>query len=60
MSHLLSEEDQDLLNAVYRYEKYPSEQEWIADYIRMRLGHYRRDLRFLRWLEKQVKVVEVK
>ena len=54
MSHLLSEEDQDLLNAVYQYEKYPSEQEWIADYIKMRLDSYKKDLRFLRWLKQQV------
>ena len=52
----LTEDEQDLLNAVYQYEKYDSEQSWINDQIKMRLGHYKHDLRFLRWLERQVTV----
>ena len=50
----LSDEEQDLLNAVYQYKEYSSENEYSASIVKLELEHYKRDLRFLRWLKSQV------
>ena len=50
----LTDEEQDLLNAVYQYKEYSSENKYIASIVKLELEHYKRDLRFLRWLKSQV------